>query len=527
MKKLISIVLCAVVFVSMFSFSTFAASAPSSSQKKCEEEIINALWNMKSSLDVSKYNFRCTLSGGYAYCTEIDDIMRKIYYHYPEINCYANTSLMYTHSNGKVKKITFSYKMSKDKMLEKREYLSDMATYMYNKINPSWSDMQKVLYVHDFIVANYCYDNRWFTDRGEEIHDMLLMFEQGTGVCQAYAYAMIFFLRQIDIKSYMAISNEDNHGWNVVQVDGKWYHVDATHDDPVYNQYQEYDSFGTVKHNKFLLSDVEINDGNHDNWYIPFKIDEGNIYCSKYNGPDLYKEALSSVVPMDDGYWYYIDYDSSNGGLRKTKDFYSSQLVNKIDGVWDIRGDNYGYYGCYTGLFEYNGNLFFSDEKNLYTYDPEDNRTVAVLGLTPSAQSEYGRFFGFQMIDEQCYFIVTKDLYFNNVKILQCDVCYYGHAIEKWVTSKEATMFTPGLKELYCDVCLKVLEEYEIPKLSIPYGAGDTDGDGKVNTTDLALLKLKLAGINKTATANGADFNKDGNVDSLDLALLKLYLAYY
>ncbi len=525
MKKAISIVVCVAILASLFSF-TVSAATPSSNQKKCEEEIINALWNMKASLDVSKYNFKCTLSGGYVYCDEIDDIMRKIYYHYPEINYYANTSLMYNYSNGKVKKITFSYKMTKTEMQEKRKYLSYMATYMYQRINPSWSDMQKALYIHDFIVANYCYDNRWYTDPGEEIHGMLEMFENGTGVCQAYAYAMIFFLRQVDINSYMAISNEDNHGWNVVEIDGNWYHIDATHDDPVYNQNQRYDSFGTVKHSKFLLSDIEINDGYHDNWYIPFKIDEGSIYCGKYYGPALYKEALSSVVPMDDGYWYYIDYDSQNGGLKKTKDFYSSQLVSKMDNVWDINGNGYGYTSYYTGLFEYNGNLFFTDEINLYTYDLEDNKTVTVFGLTEDAQKNYGRFFGFQMIDKKCYFIVTKNVYFNDVQVLALDVCEKGHAIEKWMTYEEATMFKTGHKVLYCDICLEILDEYEIPKLPIPYGAGDVNGDSLVNSADLAVLKFYLAGIKSVAVANGADFDQNNKVDALDLALLKLYLAY-
>lgn len=53
---------------------------------------------------------------------------------------------------------------------------------------------------------------------------------------------------------------------------------------------------------------------------------------------------------------------------------------------------------------------------------------------------------------------------------------------------------------------------------------GDADGNGLVDTTDLALLKLHLAGIDGNVSA-GADMNADGNVDTTDLAELKLRLA--
>lgn len=52
---------------------------------------------------------------------------------------------------------------------------------------------------------------------------------------------------------------------------------------------------------------------------------------------------------------------------------------------------------------------------------------------------------------------------------------------------------------------------------------GDCNNDGKINTSDLASLKLFLAGA--TIVGDGADFNKDGKIDTSDLASLKLCLA--
>ena len=53
---------------------------------------------------------------------------------------------------------------------------------------------------------------------------------------------------------------------------------------------------------------------------------------------------------------------------------------------------------------------------------------------------------------------------------------------------------------------------------------GDVNGDGNIDTTDLAELKLNLAGINDEI-GEGADLNGDGEINTSDLAELKLVLA--
>ena len=53
---------------------------------------------------------------------------------------------------------------------------------------------------------------------------------------------------------------------------------------------------------------------------------------------------------------------------------------------------------------------------------------------------------------------------------------------------------------------------------------GDVDDDGLSNTTDLALMKLFLAGVGEINEA-AADIDGNGDVDTTDLAMLKLKLA--
>ncbi len=53
---------------------------------------------------------------------------------------------------------------------------------------------------------------------------------------------------------------------------------------------------------------------------------------------------------------------------------------------------------------------------------------------------------------------------------------------------------------------------------------GDANGDGTVDTTDLALLKLYLAGEAEEID-DLSDYNRDSVIDTTDLALLKNYLS--
>ena len=60
-----------------------------------------------------------------------------------------------------------------------------------------------------------------------------------------------------------------------------------------------------------------------------------------------------------------------------------------------------------------------------------------------------------------------------------------------------------------------------------PFLLGDIDCDNTITTTDLAAIKLFLAGLRDldSADLDCGDLNRDGSVDTTDLAKLKLKLA--
>lgn len=96
------------------------------------------------------------------------------------------------------------------------------------------SDYQTVVNYHDYIVSHTKYG---FLSGEEEklsytAYGALL---RETAVCNGYAEAMELLLLCSDIDTYMAVgfTPDGAHAWNIVLIDGEWYHVDTTWDDPV------------------------------------------------------------------------------------------------------------------------------------------------------------------------------------------------------------------------------------------------------------------------------------------------------
>ncbi len=60
----------------------------------------------------------------------------------------------------------------------------------------------------------------------------------------------------------------------------------------------------------------------------------------------------------------------------------------------------------------------------------------------------------------------------------------------------------------------------------IDYKPGDVNGDGRINTTDITLIRRYLAGgYNTEIITKAADVNKDGRVNTTDITLIRRYLA--
>jgi hypothetical protein len=76
----------------------------------------------------------------------------------------------------------------------------------------------------------------------------------GKTVCQGYALLTYEMFNQagIPVKIVEGRAGGQAHTWNLVQIDGKWYHLDTTWDDPIP------DAAGRAVYNYFNLTDAQM-----------------------------------------------------------------------------------------------------------------------------------------------------------------------------------------------------------------------------------------------------------------------------
>ena len=114
-----------------------------------------------------------------------------------------------------------------------------------------------VVFVHDYIVSN-CEYYMEGADSGEfglwsSAYGCLV---DGRAVCQGYAEAFQYIMNRLDIECGICKGDtkRGRHAWNYVNIDGKYYWIDLTWDDPV----SEYGEIGEINHTYCLIDDNRI-----------------------------------------------------------------------------------------------------------------------------------------------------------------------------------------------------------------------------------------------------------------------------
>ncbi|WP_128658194.1 transglutaminase domain-containing protein [Paenibacillus sp. 598K] len=104
-----------------------------------------------------------------------------------------------------------------------------VATVLAEIIEPGMNAHQKVKAIHDWIVLNVAYDESLQSYTAYEA------LSNGQAVCQGYSLLAYKLLRAADVPNRIVEGTVDtgNHAWNLVNVNGAWYHLDTTWDDPV------------------------------------------------------------------------------------------------------------------------------------------------------------------------------------------------------------------------------------------------------------------------------------------------------
>lgn len=128
------------------------------------------------------------------------------------------------------------------------------------------SEPEKELYVHDFVCGNVRYDKL----KKAYSHEIIGPLGQGVGVCEGIAKAVKTLCDELGIWCIIAISENNpdkkikyRHAWNVVRIEGIYYHLDVTFDNTL-------GSPDLIRHDYVNLSDGQFfRDHEPVIWQVP------------------------------------------------------------------------------------------------------------------------------------------------------------------------------------------------------------------------------------------------------------------
>lgn len=129
----------------------------------------------------------------------------------------------------------------------------DIDIWINEYVRANMNDKDKIKAMHDAIINRTKYD-KVRADTNNSKYDSAringVLYDH-YAICSGYTDMMAVVLSKLGIPNYKIASEE--HVWNAVYLDGKWYHLDLTWDDPLTSSGKN-----MVLHDYFLITDKEL-----------------------------------------------------------------------------------------------------------------------------------------------------------------------------------------------------------------------------------------------------------------------------
>lgn len=217
---------------------------------------------------------------------ELSDIYFCVRMDHPEI--FYTVQFKYRHYLDSANvEIIPEYIFEKKKILEHQKAMKSRVEKLVRPAK-DLKEMDKLLYVHDFICKSVHYDKL----KKAYSHEIIGPLGQGVGVCEGIAKSVKILLDALGIWNVIAICGNNpekgikyRHTWNIVKIGGKYYHLDVTFDNSLGNPEE-------IRYDYFLLPDKQIF---RDHEPVLYKMPECNDMDHFY-----YKEKKLSFTKMED-----------------------------------------------------------------------------------------------------------------------------------------------------------------------------------------------------------------------------------
>ena len=300
---------------------------------------------------------------------EFTAIWQRVILTYPELFM-LNGGCGYSASAGKVVTVKPGYTMTVEEYAEARAVYEDSVAAIVELVDPAWSELEQILFLHDYLASHFEYDLTY------SIYDAYQFFVYGRGVCESYTKVFTAVARELGIDVSYVRSTNLNHVWNLVEIDGNWYHLDVTHDDPIA------DSLGYARHTYFMLSDAASVSLRKADWEEDYPGEAwsldwiyGNGQCAADTSYDeaFWQDAVSPFLNVN-GVWYAV-----TGKGLKTWDGTSAEFEKTVD----------AFSSAASGLALYHGRLYYNSYYGVRCYEPFAGKQSEVLNFSATHGGSY------------------------------------------------------------------------------------------------------------------------------------------
>lgn len=216
---------------------------------------------------------------------ELSDIFHQMRLDCPEI-FYASTFQYSFYDNSSSLKFKPVYLFEKNKIKEQQKAMNSRVEKLCREIKDK-NEWDKEVFIHDFICENVTYDKL----KKQYSHEIIGPLGQGVGVCEGIAKTVKILCDKVNIPCIVVLSHNNleknmryRHAWNIVKINNKWYHLDATFDNTL--------GHGDTRYDYFNLNDKNIYKDHEPLVYPALECTDGDYF--------YYREKKLSFTKIED-----------------------------------------------------------------------------------------------------------------------------------------------------------------------------------------------------------------------------------
>ncbi len=125
---------------------------------------------------------------------------------------------------------------TKEQVEQAQSYIQNIVDQIVEQTRQN-SDVEKAIRIHNWLISTISYDEQ---EQNANRYSVYGAIYDHKAVCEGYARSFKYLLEEAGVSCVLVSGTATNsegtteeHAWNYVQIDNKWYAVDITWDDPV------------------------------------------------------------------------------------------------------------------------------------------------------------------------------------------------------------------------------------------------------------------------------------------------------